>query len=301
MNDNLLGPGGSSGNSSDGDGGDGDGGGGEPNLLADWRRHLPDDVAALPAMERFNGKEFSEVVKSYINLEKKLGGNPIVKPGKDATPEQIAEYYTQLGRPEDPAGYELGPIDDMPEGFSYDAEEEQAFRKWAHEQGISADHAQAFWERRVKSAADAFTQTATQRRQAVAEAFQGLRREWGEAYEERLKLANRVARLGGRDFAEFMQSRGLHQEVPIVKLFADLGAKLSEDTLADGQPKPSLKLTPQEAQSNIAMIRGDKDHPFNHPDKANPGRLEALKEMDALYKLAYGDKPYGDGAASIII
>jgi len=296
MND-PLGPGDGTGNPGDGSGGDpgaGNGGGDKP-LLSDWRKSLAGEVATSPALEKFNGKEFSDVVSAYINLEKKLGGNPIVRPGKEATPEQLAEYYNQLGRPEDPTGYTLGPPEDLPEGFPYDAEEETAFRKWAHEQGLSDEHAKAFWDRRISGAATAFKSAGEKRQAGMAKAWADLRQEWGEAYDGKLQMANQVLRLGGADFVEFLKSRGLQQETAVVKFMAALGSKMGEDTLGQGRPKPGIKLTPEEAQSRINKIMGDPEHAYWNPDPQNPAKVEAMKQMADLHELAYPNQEPSGG------
>ena len=278
---------------------DDDNSGDAPQLLSDWREHLPEDLSTSPVMEKFNSKGFDEVVKSYINLEQKLGGNPIIKPGENATSEQIAEYFTQLGRPDAPEGYEIGAPEDLPEGFKYDPDDEKAFRKWAYEQGISNAHAKAIWDRQIGTSSSAFKAALEGRRESLQTQLSELKQEWGSAYDEKLKMANRVARLGGEEFVEFLRSRGLHQEVPVIKMFADIGSKMSEDSLGAGKPKPVVALTPAEAQSRINKIMGDKDHPYHTAEPHSPARKEAVAEVAKLYEYVHGDGLYSENGAAV--
>lgn len=54
---------------------------------------LPEELRANPSLQKFTKAE--DVAKSYVEMQALLG-NKVTKPGKDATPEQIAEFYGAL-------------------------------------------------------------------------------------------------------------------------------------------------------------------------------------------------------------
>lgn len=72
----------------------------------DWRQRIAgEDKSALKTLERLNDpKALFDKVK---NLEKKLNEKTSApqRPGKDAKPEEVAEYRKALGIPETPDGY----------------------------------------------------------------------------------------------------------------------------------------------------------------------------------------------------
>lgn len=105
-------------------------------------------------------------------------------PGPDATPEQWAEFYGKIGRPETPDLYEM----EIPEGDDGTFAKEVA--PLLHEAGISAEQAKTLskgWNAmRVKAEATIAQQQADAanamnvKNQAEAEA---LKTEWGQAHE----------------------------------------------------------------------------------------------------------------------
>ena len=74
---------------------------------ADWRGGLSE-----PYKDKYTEfKSMDDVFKGYEGLVSKLGKNPIVKPGDDATDEQKAEFRKSLAA-------ELGATDNMDDYFT---------------------------------------------------------------------------------------------------------------------------------------------------------------------------------------
>jgi hypothetical protein len=119
----------------------------------------------------------------------------LTMPGKDATPEQWAEFYTKLGRPETADGYEL-PI---PEG-SDDAFAKQ-MAPLLHKHGITAEQAKGLatdWNAMQSKAAtdwqaaeNARITAMNTKNQAEADA---LKTEWGDKHAENFEFAKRAMR-----------------------------------------------------------------------------------------------------------
>lgn len=116
-------------------------------------------------------------------------------PGKDATPEQWAEFYKQLGAPDSPDAYKL-PV---PEGDS--GEFAKTAATWFKDAGILPQQAEAlatkwneFQAAQIKAAADAeaarIQALDTQNRKQEAD----LRNEWGQQHEANMELAKRAVR-----------------------------------------------------------------------------------------------------------
>lgn len=121
---------------------------------------------------------------------------PVVKlPGKDATPEQWAEFYKAVGAPDTPEAYAL-PV---PEGA--DGEFAKTAATWFKDAGLLPQQAQALagkWNEFTAAQAAAAEAAETQRiaqldqRNKAEEA--SLKTEWGQSHDANMELARRAVR-----------------------------------------------------------------------------------------------------------
>lgn len=121
-------------------------------------------------------------------------GDTLALPGKDATPEEWAEFYAKIGRPETPEGYEL-PV---PEG------DDGAFAKQMapilHKHGITAEQAKGLandWNalvaaQQAEAAKAEQAEIARLDQQNKAEATE-LRNEWGAQHDANMHFAKLAA------------------------------------------------------------------------------------------------------------
>jgi hypothetical protein len=116
-------------------------------------------------------------------------------PGKDASPEQWAEFYKQIGAPDTPEAYEL-PVPDGEDG---------AFAKtaasWFKDAGLLPQQAQAlaskwneFATAQSQAQAEAETQRIAQLDQKNKTEEATLKNEWGQNHEANMELARRAVR-----------------------------------------------------------------------------------------------------------
>jgi len=116
-------------------------------------------------------------------------------PGKDASPEEWAAFYNQIGRPETPDAYEL-PV---PEGDDGTFAKQMA--PLLHKHGLSAEQAKGLatdWNAFVASQQQAAAAAETQRLQAAhaqntAEA-EALRNEWGQQHDANMHFAKQAVK-----------------------------------------------------------------------------------------------------------
>lgn len=119
----------------------------------------------------------------------------LTMPGKDATPDEWAAFYTAIGRPETPDGYEM----EVPDG------DDGAFAKEVapllHKAGVTAEQAKVLsqgWNEMREKALAATAAAETQRLQAAhtqntAEAA-ALQNEWGQQHEANMHFAKLAAK-----------------------------------------------------------------------------------------------------------
>lgn len=118
----------------------------------------------------------------------------LAMPGKDATPEQWGEFYTKLGRPEAPDGYEM----EIPEGD--DGAFAKAVSPLLHKAGITGEQAKTLSQGWNQMKLDADAQIAAQEAAAAnaahvkntAEAAE-LKTAWGQQFDANMHYAKMAA------------------------------------------------------------------------------------------------------------
>jgi hypothetical protein len=104
---------------------------------------LKKEIAENEDVKKYAGShaDLNDLVNDYTTSKKTLE-NALVFPGKDATQEQIAEFFGKLGVPKDTSGYTLN---------NYDMKEEDvkvlkdSFLQAAHKAALSNKQAQHMW------------------------------------------------------------------------------------------------------------------------------------------------------------
>lgn len=206
---------------------------------------LSEENRALVEAKKWAGEDGSidlnKITEGYRNLESHAS-KALKVPGEDATAEDWNAFYTKLGRPEKPDGYEikLNP-ETVPEDFPYDEQGAIEFRNWAHGEGLTPRQAQGLHDRFVKWQADQFSAMKEGALKREGEAHRAIVGEWGEpeteGYKRNLELASRaIVQLGLKDAlveGGALSQDGAIRNVAIAKAFSKIGKELyGEDTLA---------------------------------------------------------------------
>lgn len=260
-----------------------------PIEQADWRKGAPDDDLRKEA-DKYNSPW--DAVRSAREGQQRISRS-ILKPGKDATPEEKAAYQATLRR-------EMG-IPDKVEDYKVDiptalAEDEQtmegiqALLGKFHELGVPASAAsyaislhQQLMETQHKSLV---AETAN----AMADSEVELRREWGADYEpndaiSRAALARyadddliNLTKLTGKELGEALGNKRLGDVAALKRLFAKVG----RDT---GESRTIFQKTQEGAgmAEEIKRLRATEE--YKRGDKAMQNRV------NELYQRLYGDEP----------
>ena len=191
----------------------------QPETTSEW---YTDDYKEV--VEKKGWKAPSDVLKSYTELEKTFSGR-VKMPTPESSADEIRQFYQKTGCPENPEGYEVQVPEEVA-GLRDEAYEAE-LKKVAHEMGVSK---QAF-EAIAKAYYDKMATDMVKSRESGE---QTLRQEFGDKYDEQIKVAQRFAGNCSEDFRGLMEKTGLGNNPIIIKEFISLGRKTMSDSLIKG-------------------------------------------------------------------
>jgi len=233
----------------------------------DWRASLPEEIRDHKSLGSI--KDVGSLAKGYLHAQSMVGADKVPIPGQWATSDDWNAVYDKLGRPEDANGYELT----MGDGVEADAGMVEWFKTTSHDVGLSGPQAQKLMtayndmqSSRTQQVTDAVAQT---RNDAELE----LKREWGQAYDQRIGYASAVLQnFEAADISDLRLADGslLGDNPAVVKLMSKVGQFIAEKTGEDSfaGSKGSGVMAPDEAHSKLRDITA-KDSPYwsqRHPE-----------------------------------
>lgn len=253
-------------------------------IVHDWREAVPKEFATDASLASI--KDLGGLAKSYIHAQKLVGSDKVPLPKEGASDEEWSAFYAKTGRPEAPDKYEFGALKEAPEGFGMDPEFEKAFRSEAHKLGLSKKQAAAMWGSLQDRAAAQFKGIVEGSSARLAQEGDTLKKEWGQAYPEKLKIAQKavdaVEKAGVKGLNAWLKSSGAGKEPIVKRLFALVGEEAGEDKLGPGRRRENF--TPREAESQANRIMEDKSNPDNEAywSKKHPRHNEVVAKVQGL-------------------
>lgn len=224
--------------------------------VADWRDSIPEEVRGHSSLE--NIKDIGALAKSYVHAQQMVGADKIALPSKSATAEEWGEVYSKLGRPDSPDGYDFS-FENVPENFEVDQDMVSWFREAAHGAGINAQQAQVMLDAYNQLNFSQVESAGAEAQARITEVETELRKEFGQAFDDRMALANGVlAEFGNPEITEVQLADGtmLGDNPEIIRMLANLGVymqeKMGEDTLEG--VKTSGAVTPDDAQAKLREL-----------------------------------------------
>nr|WP_298688994.1 hypothetical protein [uncultured Dongia sp.] len=254
----------------------------ETETAPDWRADLDDGLGAL--VQQKGWRSARDVLASYQNLEKLVGGDRVAVPGRDAGAEVWGPVWDKLGRPKNAAGYAFAP----PEGISYDQAHADWFRETAFKLGLSQDQARELH--------DAFLEHFPATEEAPSDEMPDepevdLRQLWGRQYDRNMAAARRAYGAFVGDEKPFNEIADGIGEGALMDLLAKVGRAIGEDSItARADAKGNGPRSAGEALSEIARLqqaaKADAKHPY--VNKTHPEHKATVKRMEDLFAVAYG-------------
>tara|TARA_R100001594_G_scaffold5297_2_gene16828 strand:- start:6076 stop:6936 length:861 start_codon:yes stop_codon:yes gene_type:complete len=228
-------------------------------------------------------KSADDVMKGYVNLERQIGADKVVLPKEG---DDIAEWegWEKLGTPETSEGYDLK----APEGYDAYAENmSNWYREAAHKVKLPAAQAQQLHDSYVQHIMQMQENAALEQKRQVEDWGNQIKREYGQALDERVGLAHRAMRAFGSDeLRTLMDETGLGNHPEVVKAFVKIGSELSSgQQFKDAEETGRFGVTPEAAKEQIAQIRA---HPGLY-DTSHPENKILNEKLTRMTELAHGD------------
>lgn len=244
----------------------------------DFKSLIPEAYKEEKSLQNFN--KMDDFVKSYLHSQKLVGLDKIPVPNKHATEEDWKEVYKKLGSPETPDGYQY----DLPAENNLNEESLKSFSEQAVKLGLLPNQANGI----VKYYNDLMEQSQSdiqaKSESARLDAEEVLRKEFGPSFNNKLTGAKNLATATlGEEFLNttlLQDGSKLGDNPTVVKAFASLAEKLSEDTIIKGDT-PSY-MTTSEVQKQIQSLT-QQGSPYW--EKAHPNHKQNVDEVFKLRQL----------------
>lgn len=270
---------GDAGNPSAGGGGSVQGGGAVAAF--DWKSSGIDD-AGMNVVTTKGFKGPGDLLNSYVNLEKLVGGDKVPWP-KDGDEAGWNALYAKMGRPEKPDGYKIPIPEGVPGDFAKSASE--AF----HKHGLSAKQAEGlggWWNETMKAQHEA-AETAFDAR--VEKEFGEVKAAWGGAFEQNAEIARRAARqfgIGKEDLESMERGIGTKRTY---ELLHKIGAGLGEDQGVGATAGQSgFRMSADGARAEISRLKTDAEFMKAYFNADHAAHKDAVAKMENLHKAASG-------------
>ena len=283
---------------------------------ARWYDGLPDDLKQSAMVT--SQSDLESYVRHAINRDQ-YAANAIRVPSEHASDEDrqvfydklkqhaphLVEYdptneesrdslYRQLGRPDDPSGYQLPEVQ-APEGVTLGAGEAEAFRAIAHKYGLSNRQFQGI----VSDITAGRITNARRSVEAQTEGMAALKREWGFAFDEKRQAAIAAAESTGapESLVQALKDDKAGAETWrwLAKVHGSIGRQGAHTPDADSERDRGM-MTPAEAKQQIAEIRSNREHPFHH--QGHPDHKWAVNRVRDLTVLSMGPEGREDAFVS---
>ncbi len=248
-----------------------------------WKNTISEEYRGEKCLDLFT--DVNGMVKTLVHSQKAFGKDKVVVPGETSPPEEIAAFKKAWGTPESIEDYSFARDEAIPED-AWRPERVEEFKKIAHEAGFNQKQMAAiegFYNNMVKTDLEAFN---TQSETAKADAEQALRGKWGDAYDDRLHLANRVVNDTTEDGparAAILEAIGNNPAV--VEWIADqIGTKLVESKAVD---TTLHRQTPTEISQQIVDFQATPGYMSGEMKRTNPHGYKLLHDkITRLYQEA---------------
>ncbi len=270
------------------------------DMLPDnWRDVLPDDLKANGVLSGVTS--LSQMAKMTVDA-RQYGSNSIRIPSEDATDDDRQTFITDimqkvptlmikpdidnqdavkqvmksLGAPDDVSGYDMAEV---PEGIKSSMDN-------LSEKALNAGLTKNQFSEITSGILDDYKANSEQVYGAQEEEANKLKSDWGAAYDQKVETISHFAKQTGfsEEFVGAIKNGAV--DATNMKAFDNVIKGYEGEAIEIGRQatNPEVIMTPQEADSRLNELMGNKDHAFWHPE--NPEHEAAKKKVLELGELA---------------
>lgn len=249
----------------------------------DWTAHIPQEYAAEKFWEPLKGKGFGDVLKTYAEAQKFIGGS-IRLPGEKDAPQdrekKLNDVYAKLGRPESPDKYDLK----LPEvgGVKWDDNAVGMFKQTAHKLGLNGTQVNG-----LLTMYGEHLKTGLPNIEALNQkGAQALQEHWGVNAKRNAVMAENgfkqlaLAELGAEGserLLDAINASGFGSNPDFVRVVARIVSETGEDKYVDGVDNHR---TDEQTDDEIRTLMGSKEY----MDDRLPGHQAAVDKVRRLFE-----------------
>jgi hypothetical protein len=214
------------------------------------------DLKNNPKIQEF--KDQGAMAKSYLELQSLLGNEKVALPKDENDTVAIDMLNKALGVPDTAEAYEL-PDPKPPEGLENMAFGMDQFKALAHKHKLTPAQAKGIQGDYVEMLTGIHTELSTSFTAEVTKSAQELKKEWGLAYDSKIKTAQNVMNkfAGSKEAFEHINAK-IGADPIAMRMLATVGDQFKEGSLGNiGEPATSFTKTPSEAKAEHDKIMAD--------------------------------------------
>lgn len=220
---------------------------GKQDFAADWRNYIPEELK--DRTEWNNIKDPSDLFKNYINAQQTISKSVRI-PDEGSSPEDIANFYTKLGKPasKDDYDFEYKPAKD---NYVYNKESFDfgIFKDIADKANLTKDQYQALASAYIDINNENYLNYNQMLEKKAAEELKEaegrLKAAWGDKYTQNINaISEKVQKLYPKETLKRMQDAGLFRDDKFLEAHLKLTKMLTGDTVfIEGNPVENVPQT----------------------------------------------------------